>query len=214
MQICLIYFILTRGSTTEELNGNGGGWGGSLVAKIETLQSKNWKYYKNYKQLQNMESSFQELISLFIIQYSMIEAAHLTRQETKELCQQEVQRYIHVHLCTKTYFFYIVLWFFHLYLKRIVLLWLLMIYVKLFFMYFRLESEIQVLKEKIKAKEEECGVWIPRKRKKTSFVVVFFKYFNVYFCIWYVEFFFLFPVVPFVLLEYTCTGMYMNIHST
>lgn len=35
----------------------------------------------------------------------MIEAAHLTRQETKELCQQEVQRYIHVHLCTKTYFF-------------------------------------------------------------------------------------------------------------
>lgn len=35
----------------------------------------------------------------------MIEAAHLTRQETKELCQQEVQRYTHVPLCTKTYFF-------------------------------------------------------------------------------------------------------------
>lgn len=33
-----------------------------------------------------------------------------------------------------------------------------MIYEKLFFMYFRLESEIQVLKEKIKAKEEECVV--------------------------------------------------------
>lgn len=45
-------------------------------------------------------------------QYSMIEAAHLTRQETKELCQQEVQR---------------------------------------------LENEVQLLKEKIKAKEE-CGV--------------------------------------------------------
>lgn len=29
MQICLIYFILTRGSTTEELNGNGGGGGQS-----------------------------------------------------------------------------------------------------------------------------------------------------------------------------------------
>lgn len=40
----------------------------------------------------------------------MIEAAHLTRQETKELCQQEVQRYIHVPLCTilKTYLFFII----------------------------------------------------------------------------------------------------------
>lgn len=38
----------------------------------------------------------------------MIEAAHLTRQETKELCQQEVQRYIHVLLCTnlKPYLFF------------------------------------------------------------------------------------------------------------
>lgn len=38
----------------------------------------------------------------------MIEAAHLTRQETKELCQQEVQRYIHIPLCTilKTYLFF------------------------------------------------------------------------------------------------------------
>lgn len=41
----------------------------------------------------------------------MIEAAHLTRQETKELCQQEVQRYIHVPLCTKTFFLYSTLMF-------------------------------------------------------------------------------------------------------
>lgn len=34
MQICLIYFILTRGSTTEELNGNWGwGWGGQSSGK-------------------------------------------------------------------------------------------------------------------------------------------------------------------------------------
>lgn len=78
-----------------------------------------------------MESNFQNLISLFIIQYSMIEAAHLTRQETKELCQQEVQRYIHVLLCTnlKPYLFFffiiiLILWCFQLYVERKVLLWL------------------------------------------------------------------------------------------
>lgn len=142
-----------------------------------------------------MESNFQKLISFFIIQYSMIEAAHLTRQETKELCQQEVQRYIHIPLCTilKTYLFFIIvliLWCFQLYVERKVLLWLFNydVFWNIFFVYFRLENEVQLLKEKIKAKEE-CGVWIfelPRwgRRHLLLLFLFVFKYLYVYFSIW------------------------------
>lgn len=56
----------------------------------------------------------------------MIEAAHLTRQETKELCQQEVQRYIHVPLCTKTSIFFNNTLRFSIILGKNILLWLLM----------------------------------------------------------------------------------------
>lgn len=117
MQICLIYFHSNKRKYTctsgFKLDFFFGG-GGSLVQCTSFTDKKQKCPYPKIEnirrianKLQNMESNFQKLISLFIIQYSMIEAAHLTRQETKELCQQEVQRYIHIPLCTilKTYLF-------------------------------------------------------------------------------------------------------------
>lgn len=132
-----------------------------------------------------MESNFQKLISLFIIQYSMIEAAHLTRQETKELCQQEVQRYIHVLLCTnlKPYLFFfffiiiLILWCFQLYVERKVLLWLfnydVFKYILCVFQTWKW-STITEGENKGKRRMWRLNFWIATVGKKTSFVVVSF----------------------------------------
>lgn len=132
-----------------------------------------------------MESNFQNLISLFIIQYSMIEAAHLTRQETKELCQQEVQRYIHVPLCTnlKPYLFFfffiiiLILWCFQLYVERKVLLWLfnydVFKYILCVFQTWKW-STITEGENKGKRRMWRLNFWIATMGKKTSIVVVSF----------------------------------------
>lgn len=54
-----------------------------------------------------------------------------------------------------------------------------MMFLNIFFVYFRLENEVQLLKEKIKAKEE-CGVWITYDGEEDILCCCFFLFLSTY----------------------------------
>lgn len=54
-----------------------------------------------------------------------------------------------------------------------------MVFLKIFFVYFRLENEVQLLKEKIKTKEE-CGVWITYDGEEDILCCCFFLFLSTY----------------------------------